>query len=285
VYGPNEENLNFFTELERDILELGGTAMIIGGDWNLTWDNRNIAHNLDVINMREIPSKRKSDAIRLMANNLDLTETFRFFHPLKTEYTFVPSAFNMQNRSRLDFFLASESLIPLVTKCKIPHSLKSSVFDHKEIEVWFGTTNAKKNYEVIKNCILTGDTVEDYVHVSVVECYVQHARISENFTLVQKAGLLQIVGEMIENLREIDEARLAWLQNDNPDPDPGIGIRIERVREQKNNLPALEFFENLELTCEKDIFLEVLVMQIKANILSHQDRYFKQKRAKIDRLN
>jgi len=285
VYGPNADNMEFFDNLQNTITSLGNKPVIIGGDWNLTLDTSDPENNIDIINMAAVPSRRRSLKLLEIAENLKLRCPFRSLYPNKREYTYIPTPENMQNRSRLDFFLASESLIPLVTKCKIPHSLKSSVFDHKEIEVWFGTTNAKKNYEVIKNCILTGDTVEDYVHASVVECYVQHAQISENFSPVQKAGLLQTIGEMLENLREIDEARLAWLQDDNPDLDPGIEIRMGRVREQINNLPALEFFENMELTCEKEIFLEVLVMQLKANILSHKDRYFKQKRAKIDRLN
>ena len=58
VYGPNNDNMDFFNSLERDILALGNDTVIAGGDWNATWDASPVANNIDTLNMQNIPSKR-----------------------------------------------------------------------------------------------------------------------------------------------------------------------------------------------------------------------------------
>jgi exonuclease III len=91
VYGPNNDDLTFYDTLERDISSLNNDIIIAGGDWNATLDPSGIEHNLDAINMRIIPSRRRSEKINAMARNLKITDPFRFLHPLKREFTFVPN--------------------------------------------------------------------------------------------------------------------------------------------------------------------------------------------------
>ena len=111
VYGPNEDDLPFFDSLKDGIKSFPNDNIIIGGDWNATWDNNAIDLNIDVVNMANIPSKKKSDKLRLVCNELKLIDPYRMFYPTRREYTYIPSAIGMLNRSRLDFFLISEGII------------------------------------------------------------------------------------------------------------------------------------------------------------------------------
>jgi hypothetical protein len=72
VYGPNKNDKAFFDNLSSDLSqltnnELAETVIILGGDFNATWDTRNAEHNIDVINMAAIPSKFRSEKIHEMA--------------------------------------------------------------------------------------------------------------------------------------------------------------------------------------------------------------------------
>jgi exonuclease III len=60
VYGPNRDDEDFFLTLEDTCTRFGNSHIILGGDWNTTVDSRNSNSNMDVINMVNIPSKRRS---------------------------------------------------------------------------------------------------------------------------------------------------------------------------------------------------------------------------------
>jgi exonuclease III len=138
VYGPNENNCEFFADLNAGIGSLGGENLLLGGDWNATWDPRTAADNIDTINMVSIPSKFRTEKIRQIANTYNLTDPFRMLHPLKKEFTYIPNARINLNRSRIDYFLISEGLIPKVVSSTIESGLSSTSFDHKKIKLYLG---------------------------------------------------------------------------------------------------------------------------------------------------
>ena len=55
IYGPNDYNPNFFTNLERDLVALGDYPVILGGDWNCTVSTEVSEHNIDCLNMNNPP--------------------------------------------------------------------------------------------------------------------------------------------------------------------------------------------------------------------------------------
>ena len=168
VYGPNEDDLPFFDNLKDCLNSFNNDNIIIGGDWNTTWDNSAVNLNIDVVNMVNIPSKRKSDKLRLICAELNLCDPYRIFHPTRREYTFIPSAIGMLNRSRLDFFVISEGIVYKISNCTIPHSLTSTVFDHKPI---FMSTNSKKfpNKQQINDVILDDPDLLYHIKISVID--------------------------------------------------------------------------------------------------------------------
>ena len=141
VYGPNtDEDLDFYSRLTRGLRELKNETIVIGGDWNATWDNSPAASNIDILNMADIPSLNRSNALLNMSLALNLTDPFRIFYPLRKEFTFVPTSVHQTNRSRLDFFLISQNLTPQCNNCTIPHTTLSTDFDHKQIRLMFKKT-------------------------------------------------------------------------------------------------------------------------------------------------
>ena len=84
VYGPNiNENIGIFYHLTAAVKNLNTTDIILGGDWNCTWDCRNVDVNVDVLDMVSIPSKRRSEKLKQMCNGLGLTDPFRVLYPNK----------------------------------------------------------------------------------------------------------------------------------------------------------------------------------------------------------
>jgi exonuclease III len=144
MYGPNENDLAFFEDLEIGIQNLNCNSIILGGDWNCTWDPRPVEQNFDVINMVNIPSRQRSERLIRMANILNLTDPYRILHPIKREFTYVPNARVNLNRSRIDFFLISTNIASRLIDCGIEQSLSSTSFDHKKFSFRWGS-KAKKS--------------------------------------------------------------------------------------------------------------------------------------------
>jgi len=108
IYGPNHDNeLEFFNVLQTNLQNFQ-CPVIVGGDWNATLDNSEVGVNIDVVNMRNIPSVRRTNRITELCRVLSLVDPYRFLYPSNKEYTFIPSSRLEHNRSRLDFFLISQ---------------------------------------------------------------------------------------------------------------------------------------------------------------------------------
>ena len=275
IYGPNEDDMPFFENLKKGIKELKNQNTIIGGDWNCTWDNSELNSNIDIVNMASIPSKRRSDKLREICTELKLTDPYRVFYPTRREYTFIPSAIGLTNRSRLDFFIISESILNKTIICSIPHSLTSTVFDHKPV---FLSTKRKKilHKQTITDVILDDPDLNFYVTISVYETYIQHTLVNEKISEERKMEVLHTIGHITVILQRIRVAVSALIDDGhNALGELEIeGLRAE-VREAIDNLPGLPFFENLDLTCNKATFFEVLSSSVKNITLGHQAWIFK----------
>ena len=135
LYGPNQNEEQFFQNLNSHLNRIQNPCLILGGDLNTTWDNRNVNENLDVHAMINIPSVFRSNKLREICANHNLTDPYRALYPNRKDYTFVPSAINSLNRSRIDMFLVKFPLIEHVKNCTISHGLLSAHFDHKCINL------------------------------------------------------------------------------------------------------------------------------------------------------
>ncbi len=281
VYGCNtNEGINMYDNLQRDILSLKNKTLILGGDWNASYDCSPVNENIDVLNMANIPSLRRSNRIRDLCTDLDLTDPYRHLYPNNREYTFVPSGDRQLNRSRLDLFIISCDLSAHVKNVTIPHSLSSTVFDHKCVSLIFSKQANSFNY-FVKDNYINSEEFGVGVHIAVVECFIQHCVVDGNFSEDQKREVLLQIGTLTQNLFEIDELKTREAMDG---PTPLLTMLIEgkrgEIRGNLENLPSMEFLDSLTLTHTHDIFLETLILCVKNNALQEQRRLIKIKNLK-----
>jgi exonuclease III len=103
VYGPNNNNMEFFEFLTGILDENRSTPVICGGDWNLTYSTDPTVNNIDIINMASPPSVIRSKRLSDLCADFHLIDPYRALHPSRREYTYVPRA-RTANRSYRFFF-------------------------------------------------------------------------------------------------------------------------------------------------------------------------------------
>ncbi len=124
IYGPNTTSREFYRNLGNVLLTVTNNhpniRIVLGGDWNTTWDRRPLTSNIDVSSMAAVPNPKNSELLEYMCNEYDLIDPFRALYPLKRDYTYVPFGNVRLNRSRLiDFFVISRNNVNEVSDCII----------------------------------------------------------------------------------------------------------------------------------------------------------------------
>jgi exonuclease III len=176
LYGPNFNDKKFFSNLDSFLDLVTNNCIILGGDLNATWDQREANENIDVINMQNIQSKFRTEKLHQLANKFNLTDPYRFINPCRREFTYIPNARNSNNRSRLDFFLISDRLCSNDMCCWIENSLISTAFDHKLIGIcWNKKKLQNKNRGTVSDQIIRNPAIQALVKCVVFECHLTHA--------------------------------------------------------------------------------------------------------------
>jgi exonuclease III len=135
IYGPNEHDPDFFRTLYTSITILAYNNIILGGDFNCTPSPENIATNPDCANMQNIPNYRHSMYVNELCDALDLVDPFRLLWPDKKKFSYKPFGQIRKNRSRIDFFLLSNTLTAQLSSCDIADYSLSTSFDHYPIHL------------------------------------------------------------------------------------------------------------------------------------------------------
>jgi exonuclease III len=146
IYGPNNTSRAFFADLTRIIAEIrarGTDKIIVGGDWNTTWDRRPITENIDTFHMAGLPNAKNSELLENMCSSLNLIDPYRALYPDKRDFTYSPFGNVRLNRSRLDFFIVSVELLESVLDCTIANSPRCKLFDHKNVNLELGSERPK----------------------------------------------------------------------------------------------------------------------------------------------
>ena len=119
VYTPNSDNTVFFDKLIKMIQEAGNNVVIIAGDFNL------------VLNLAEDKMGRVTQTHRkcqdFLLNQLKVnawSDAWRHMHPESREYTWFRQNPNLV-AERLDFFLTSDCLLPIIKRSDIWPSFSS----------------------------------------------------------------------------------------------------------------------------------------------------------------
>ena len=128
IYGPNKDSPEFYQDLENIINNNSTDYTLVCGDLNIainpTSDSINYANTFNTSN----PKSRKK-VIEIMSN-FDLVDVYRYLNPNSKQFTWNKP--NSNKKARLDYFLASNSMMDLIPKTNIRYGHRS---DHSVIEL------------------------------------------------------------------------------------------------------------------------------------------------------
>ena len=264
IYGPNDYNPDFFQKIRNAINLLGPYPVVMGGDWNCTFDNSPIERNIDCLNMASVPNMRHSNLLHTLCADLDLTDPFRIFYPDRKDFSFVSKA--RPTRSRIDFFLTSNTINGGLTSCTIYDSMQNKMFDHKAITLSFVR---EKNFifrPSVSNVLLKDSETDIYVWLAVSETYLLNTLNNHE---IRDRGLW-LTGQIRYLMRQCG-INPVYICPENITEDL-IATRLNLLNTV--NILRLECdnldIKNQDLSIEDDMFMEVLLNAIKNEMISYQ---------------
>ena len=93
--------------------------------------------------MASIPNPKNSELLRKMVVEYELSDPFRVLHPSVHSFTYLPFGLTRKNRSRLDFLLISQNILPSLLDCEISSAPAIGLFDHKSVTLKLGQFKKK----------------------------------------------------------------------------------------------------------------------------------------------
>jgi exonuclease III len=283
VYGPNNQNPEFFHSLKRNIRSLSennSIPVLLGGDWNCTLSADPVDINIDTYNMRSLPNLQHSLILNEMCNDLDLIDPFRLLHFDKIDFSYAPRSEAMRNKSRIDFFLISGGLSRKVNKCYISPTLQNKLFDHRAVNLNVNTKRTpKKKGLFITNKVLGSDLLDAVVYSSVAETYLQHIIPPQGYNIERSLGIVGTIKVLLRSLGIDFGQRPGFTPSEEESAQREEALQRLRYLVSTLNLPWLE---GLEKSVEIDIFMETLINNVRNDVTSYQSFFIKEKRKEFD---
>jgi len=278
IYGPRSAQDNSFMRGLHDKLMLYNTNFVIGGDFNMVQSTQkcsnNSSHpsrqkykdsNIEICHMKTIPNLQNSmELVNLLANE-SLIDPFRLKNPHLKEYSYVPFS-QARNRSRIDFFLMSKSLISLTLHCTyLP--INRDIFDHKYVILDFKAPRANNPPKIDSSLLNIPGNWESGV-LSALELYAAHQQdaLLQRHLQEQLQILLSVRNQLCDIV--IFSKRKGCV-------DKLLDQRVEDLKNRFSNcldlFPAFgDLSENINLC--PSLFYETLVNNIKNDVCSYQKR-------------
>ena len=172
LYGPNDDRPQFYQELLRDIVEFDLSSMILCGDWNLVMDQEK-----DTERYLHTNNPNAKRAVESMIADLSLCDVWRTQHEEERKYTY--RQYNPRKQSRLDFFLASEDLLGVITGTNIMGGYRT---DHSLVTLDFQIAKYKRGrgYWKFNSALLRDREYVDIVKDTLWETVEMYAALPYN---------------------------------------------------------------------------------------------------------
>ncbi len=123
--------------------------------------------------------------------------------------------------------------------------------------------------------------IDEIVLITAVECYINHLLPSENYSDIDIQNFKMHLGLIIQYHKELVGIRLLEAENVmDQTVRERVGVIKNSIKVSFDILPSLDTLPTLELNCDHDAFLEVLITSVKNSSLAHQHNFFKKKNAK-----
>ena len=281
IYGPNKNcnSYSFFNSLSKCLVDLPHVGCVLGGDWNATYSSEDCVNNIDIHNMVAPPSIVRSRLLGDLCAQHNLSDPYRALYPERRDFTFQPRT-RQNNRSRLDFFLISDCMLGSVNECTIPAEISTILFDHKSVTLRFGKSNVKPNSR-INNSIFSHPRVLDLVAAVTMDTYLHHTTVDNEAV----DNMRTQVGNLFILLKEINDCELdAALNGKTHLTELTLAGLLTRLEEGRNRYILQENLNELTLSCEDDVFFEVLIGNLKNSLISFQSIIKKIDNIKVDHI-
>jgi hypothetical protein len=259
IYGPNSNNRAFFENLGRLIDRCGPVPVIIGGDWNTTMSTLDTLDNIDTFGMQRPPSVFRSQLLNDICMDKLLTDPYRAREPHRRDFTYIPRN-GRSNRSRLDFFIISDSILINVAKCSIGDTLTCSLFDHKPIFLNLGNPVLCPGTN-IHNSTLSHPLFDIVVYTNILDTYLIHAvpvPVPDGPVFLYQ----QVLGRVLQLIRNINS--LDWEgQIAGADVQEERALLLQQLVRIMAELPGIDEISALDLVPTPDTFFEVLCANLR----------------------
>lgn len=185
IYGPNEDDPNFYEKISDTFEEFNNRHTIVVGDFNLV-----INSDVDYTNYLHINNPKTREKVLEMVSTYNLLDVFREINPDKLRYTWrKPNPFK---QARLDFFLISQSLLSMVEECNILTSYRS---DHSPVmlNLKFDEFKHSKGLWKFNNSLL-----QDIEYIEAIRQIVSNIKAYYSLPIYNKSNIENITDEEIQ---------------------------------------------------------------------------------------
>jgi exonuclease III len=270
VYGPNNTSREFFNVMKRALNHMknkGISDFIIGGDWNATVDRRPVIHNIDTFHMSGLPNPKNSELLEDLCRDFSLLDPYRVLYPYKRDYTYSPFGTVRLNRSRIDFYLISATMIDSINDCVIAESMACKLFDHKQVSLYLNNPRIRKiKTDRLSNSYLSENLLRFSVeiatrraHIYSLLCngfYPLNAQIKE--TEVNKINLaLSTYKELVRSMEK------AAAEGRDERMDLIIAGQEQQIKLQFDDMLPIITLERLAKSCNPAEFFVALTAEIR----------------------
>jgi exonuclease III len=270
VYGPNNTSRDFFRGLRQSIHDLatkGVNNIILGGDWNTTVDRSPVAFNIDTFCMAGLPNPKNSELLQTLCVDFELVDPYRVLYPTRKDYTYLPFGNARVNRSHIDFFIVSASLVSKISDCVIKDSVSCKLFDHKQVFLKIGSKQIQKGGpNRLSNSFLNEKLLQYSVelaarraHLYSIDCERDGGAQRNLFTVEMdkvRGAILNIKG-----LGNAMERRA--MMGDTIEMDLDIAAKEQDIKLRIEDMIPLDVLEQAPKNCNENTFFVALTTEIR----------------------
>ena len=160
TYGPNADDPRFFAHIWSLCSELKkdkDTPIIWGGDFNIT-----LNFEIDAFNYAQQNNQKATYEVQNIIAQNRLIDVYRKINGERKKFTWTVGN-PVRKRARLDYFFASETLLPIISEAKIIPGYRS---DHSMITMQLNLTKQKRGKGFYK---MNTSLLKDKTYIQIIE--------------------------------------------------------------------------------------------------------------------
>ena len=202
-----------------------------------------------------------------MCTELSLLDPTRVPYPNSRLYTYAPFGNLHSNRSRLDFFVISDNLLPALLECKPAMVPTINLFDHKPVKLRLGQADVHgpRPPPKLRNSNLGNSYLRFSILLAAYNCYMYGLLVEgdddcnarQAVDLIKQKG--KIISEKLKDLINLKETMaIGGITELKKLQEAGILGEIEM---HFSDLPSIDALEQFRKKTDSSTFFESLVKQ------------------------